>query len=435
MTSTYRITPLDEVFLNISDQSVMSIQFEIRVEGRFDADKMAAAMRVALGQHEFSRARLARSTIGAVRRDWEIPDSVDHLPLEVTDESPEDVRGRLFGVDVALSTSPPFAATIVRSEGGDYLMLNLHHAVFDGMSVLRFVTSIARAYSGEDDPIGGPPLAEARDLRSVAGSRGISDLLPRATKIARDYVDRRNVTRVAADAPAQDDRRYGFTELRFSEDDTAAVRALKPKGATINDVALAALALTVVKWNREHDEAIGDTVSIMMPVNIRPAEWSSEVVSNFAGYLAVIVPSDLGPDLATAAGIVRDHTTPLKADGVAGWMIDILGPGKYLPSVVKRGLSALLPLVQDSWVESATLSNLGRTSIPSFGGDVGAVTEVWFSPPPLSSILPMAVGMAGIGSELFASFRSDRRHIGDDGARRFAEIYREIMTGAPDPSA
>lgn len=45
MTSTSRITPLDEVFLNLGETCVMSIQFELRVAGRFDTDKLAAAPR------------------------------------------------------------------------------------------------------------------------------------------------------------------------------------------------------------------------------------------------------------------------------------------------------------------------------------------------------------------------------------------------------
>ena len=430
MTSTFRITPLDEVFLNLGDQCVMSIQFEIRVEGRFDTEKLSAALRTAIGQHEFARARLAPSVIGAVRRDWEVPDTADHLPLEVTDEPLDVVRNRLYGMAIDLSTSPSFAATVLRSADGDYLMMNLHHATFDGMGVLRFLTSIARAYSGEPDPIGGPPLEQARDLRAAAGSRSISDVLPRASKIARDFLDRRNLTRMAPDCPETSGPPFAFAETRFTAEETAAIRSLKPQGATLNDVALAACALSILKWNQEHNEPVGDTVSIMMPVNIRPAEWSSEVVSNFASYLAVITPADVDTDLATATGVVRDRTRPLKDNGVAGWVVDVLEPGKFLPSLVKRGMSSLLPLIQDRWVETAVLSNLGRMAIPTFGTDAGSVTETWFSPPPLSSALPMAMGFGGLGSELFASLRTDRRRIGEDGAHRFAEIFHQTMTGA-----
>lgn len=35
-------------------------------------------------------------------------------------------------------------------------------------------------------------------------------------------------------------------------------------------------ALTILRWNRSHEAAIGDPVSIMMPVNLRPPEWSAE---------------------------------------------------------------------------------------------------------------------------------------------------------------
>jgi NRPS condensation-like uncharacterized protein len=104
--------------------------------------------------------------------------------------------------------------------------------------------------------------------------------------------------------------------------------------------------------------------------------------------------------------------------------------GTWIPAVRKKQLQYLLPLVQNQFIESATLSNLGRVSIPAFG-DAGEVTEVWFSPPCLSEqLIPLAVGLAGVGNELFLSIRTNRRHIGDAAAERFARILREVLTAS-----
>ena len=428
MTDVLRVTTLDEAFINLGAKAEMAIQFEVRVQGRLDADRLAAALRRAVARHPLARARLAPAPIGALRLDWHLPDAADHLGLEITDEPICVVRSRLHSRAPQLSVSPTFQATLVRDDDGDFLVLNLNHATFDGVSAVRLMTSIARAYAGEYDPIGGPPIEEARDLKAMAGSRNIKDVLPRATKIGKDILDRKRVTRVAADGADPDETTYGITPLRLDATETLTVMGLKPQGATLNDLAMAALVLSILRWNREHDAPIGDSVSIMMPVNMRPAEWQSEVVSNFASYLAIVLPTNIVDDITEAAGVAGTHTRPLKENGAAGWLVDILEGGTWIPAVLKKQLQHLLPLVQNQFIESATLSNLGKVTIPAFG-DAGEVTEVWFSPPCLSEqLIPLAVGLAGVGNELFLSIRTNRRHLGDVAAERFARILRQVLT-------
>jgi len=431
MTARLRVTSLDEAFINLGAKAEMAIQFEVRVQGRLDADRLAAALRRAVALHPLARARLAPAPIGALRQDWQVPDMAEHLGLEITDEPIGVVRSRLHSRAPNLSVSPTFQAALVRDIGGDHLVLNLHHATFDGVSATRLMTSIARAYAGEDDPICGPPLEQARDLRAIAGSRNIKDVLPRATKVGKDILDRKRVTRVAPDGADPDETTYGFTGLRLDATETLTVLGLKPQGATLNDLAMAALVLSILRWNREHDAPIGDSVSIMMPVNMRPAEWAAEAVSNFASYLAIVLPTNIVDDITEAAGVASTQTRPLKESGAAGWLVDILEGATWVPVVLKKQLQLLLPLVQSQFVESATLSNLGRVSIPAFG-DAGDVTEVWFSPPCLSEqLIPLAVGLAGVGNELFLSIRTNRRHLGDGAAERFARILRQVLTATP----
>jgi NRPS condensation-like uncharacterized protein len=430
MTERLRVTSLDEAFINLGAKAEMAIQFEVRVEGRLDADRLAAALRRAVALHPLARARLAPAPIGALRQDWHVPDAADHLGLEITGEAIGVVRSRLHSRAPQLNASPTFQAALVRDDGGDHLVLNLNHATFDGMSAVRLMTSIARAYAGEVDPIGGPPLDQARDLKAIAGSRNIKDVLPRATKVGKDILERKRLTRVAPDGADLDQTTYGFTPLHLDATQTLTVLGLKPAGATLNDLGLAALVLAILRWNRDHDAPIGDSVSIMMPVNMRPADWSAEVVSNFASYLAIVLPTNIVDDVTEAAAVASTHTRPLKENGAAGWLVDILEGGTWIPAVLKKQLQYLLPLVQNQFIESATLSNLGRVSIPAFG-DAGEVTEVWFSPPCLSEqLIPLAVGLAGVGNELFLSIRTNRRHIGDAAAERFARILREVLTAS-----
>lgn len=429
MPTTLPLTSLDETFVNLAEHTVMSVQLEVRVGGRLDGERLASALRTAVDRHPLARARLGPSTLGATRHTWEIAERADHLALAVTDDPPEQVRVRVQDRSPGLGRSPAFVATLVRDEGGDWLMLNLHHAAFDGLSGVRLLTSIARAYTGQDDPLGGPEIEPARDLRTIAGSRNARDVLARVGKVGGDVVARSGaLLRVAPDGGEPDGPRQAFATLRLDGEAMRSVLARKPTGATLNDVAIAAHALTLRRWNHEHDVPTGARVSVMMPVNLRPAEWSAEVISNYASYLAIMLPATLDGDLAEAARVVSQHTGPLKRNGAAGWIVDLLDPGNKLPLVVKRGMSSMLPLVQGRFVESTVLSNLGRVTLPDFG-DAGAVREVWFSPPAMGEVMALAVGVAGLAGELFVTVRSNRRVVGDEATQRYAGMLRRTLTG------
>lgn len=343
----------------------MSVEFEVKVSGRLDIDCLTRALRAAALTHPLARAKLTPAAIGSRTLTWVIPDSADYLSVEVTDEPSRIVRARLQSVAPNLYHSPSFHVALVREDDGDRLMFNLHHATFDGM--------------------GGTP-----DGGSADGG-------------------------------------YVLSQLRLSADEVAIAAGRRPQGATINDLVIAAHALTIIRWNSEHDGELGDTVSVMMPVNLRPAEWSTEVVSNFASYLTVFVPATAS-DLTEATGLVRDETTTLKQNGAAKWVVDVLEPGNLLPNVLKRSLTSLLPLVEKQFVETTTLSNLGRQAVPAFG-DAGEVRELWFSPPLVSQTIPVSVGVAGHNRELFFGFRGGRAAMSQDALDRFALMYRETLVG------
>lgn len=429
MTRTLRVTSLDEAFINLAGAATMSVQFEVRVQGQLDPGRLADAIRAAVAQHPLARARLAPSRLGATQLDWQVADVADHVALEVTDDPANEVRARLQSSAPDLSRSPAFLASLVRDPDGDLFMLNLHHAAFDGMGAVRLVTSIARAYAGQPDETGGPDIEEARDLRAIAGSRGLGDLASRAKKLGQDVVERKALTRVAPDGGDATALRYGFAPLVLSAEETARAAGLRPPGATLNDLALAAHAISIVRWNQAHDVPVGDTVSIMMPVNMRPDAWSTEVISNFASYLAVVVPTRDWADITEATAFVHERTKPLKENGAAGWIVDVLDRGNAVPAVLKKALPSLLPLVQKQFVETTVLSNVGRMSLPPFG-DAGEVTQVWFSPPCMSAVMPLAFGLAGVGRELHAMFRADQRVISADALAAYAAIFRDVITGS-----
>lgn len=421
------VTALDEAFVNLGETTVMSVQFEVQVSGTIDTDRLSAALRSAIERHPIARARMAKASLRDTTRTWEVADEPDRLSVEVVDGGAESARERLMSGLPTLRKSPAFAVTVVRGDDGDRLMFNFHHVAFDGMSAVRFVRSLAYAYAGQDDPAGGPPLTDARDLRAVAGAQSAADLVKRVGAVAGDVIGRREqLERVAHQTATPNARGYAFAPVHLDAAQVANVLQRKPSGCTVNDLLLAALALTVWHWNAVHDATSKRRISIMMPVNLRPADWSDEVVSNFASYLAVPVSPGSAPDLETATVAVRDRTKPLKDNRVAGWLIDVLEPGNRLPVVVKKNLQRFLPLVQNRFVDTTCLSNLGRLELPAFG-DAGQVQQVLFSPPIFGSLMPVTVGAASLGREMYLCVRTKASALDRDASVQFGQMLASTL--------
>lgn len=115
MTQTLRLTALDEMFITDDIDIVPSVQIEARVSGRFDLDRLAAALRAAVAKHALARARLGRASLTARTLYWEVPDRADHLAVEITDEPVGEVRSRpVAGVAIAHQHRGPTTARSMR---------------------------------------------------------------------------------------------------------------------------------------------------------------------------------------------------------------------------------------------------------------------------------------------------------------------------------
>lgn len=64
-------------------------------------------------------------------------------------------------------------------------------------------------------------------------------------------------------------------------------------------------------------------------------------------------------------------------------------------------------LVEDWFVESVCLFNLGCVDVFVFGGEVGDIIEVWFSLMVVMSVMLIGVGFVGFGGMLCVMFCGD----------------------------
>jgi NRPS condensation-like uncharacterized protein len=434
MTITADLNVLDELYLHLNrPDEPWSVHLEIRVDGHIDRARLDSAVRAAAERHPIIRARLAPSRLTDVRYHWEIADELTDVEIRELECSSDiqlsDAREELLGRTPDLEQPGPFALLLAHRDGGDVLALNLHHAAGDGLSALRFMGSIARAYAGEPDPTPDVDPLAVRDLGALSAAGSLRERLTRG-RATLDYLTR------GVDAPARitpqgnrDKPGYGFELAVFEPDDVAQLNALRTEDATINDVLLAGLAVAVRRWNERHGDTAAETIYLMMPINLRPSEWRLEVVGNYASYVSVRVGSRAQNNLREAVQAAAENTRRIKDGAVAGLIVDLFNAPTVLPTALKQRMQSLIPLTGNVVVDTAVLSNLGRVADPPTLGDAGAVREIWFSPPgrmPLGASL----GVATLDGRMFVTLRYRHPLFDRSAATEFLELLRGVLLTA-----
>jgi NRPS condensation-like uncharacterized protein len=415
-----------------------SVHCEVRVGGRLDPSRLAAAALEAVRRHPMGRARM--EPFGPMTRTfhWLIDDEVAAVPLEIidctTDAQVEAARGRLLSRRIDLHVAPPLALALAHHPEGDYLIMNLNHVVGDGMSSYRLMSSICHAYAGSEDTLPVLPLAHVRNLRGHVGCRNLADARTRLRGLARHVSDTRNnpPVRVAVDGGSEGAQAYGFHRLRFDRDEAVRIATRRLKPASINDLLLAALAVTIRRFNDQRGVAPG-RISLMMPVNLRPAEWSKELVSNIVSMVPLGVPEGAQSDLVAAQAAVAKRTAELKEQRLAGAMIDMIGMIGIWPAGVRHAATRRSRGLGEKSADTTVLSNLGNLhQALDFGAGAGAATELWFSPP-AGMPTGTAVGATTMNGEMFLTLRYSRALFDAEGAAQFAADLRKVLLDEPSP--
>jgi NRPS condensation-like uncharacterized protein len=427
---------LDDAFFNIERRhEPWSIHFELGFESRIDPAKLADSIRHALDRHPIARARMEPFHDGATRYWWEIPEQPDQVPLTVikaaTDADVARARESLVSLQVPATVSPAFLVYLVQAPGGDRLMMNVNHVIADGMSTFRILNSIIRHYAGLEDPVPTfDPLA-VRDLKKLAGTKSVPELVRRLKLLLEHLVlSAKSPGRVMpkhanpADATL---RGYGCVPITLDARETKALMARRVKPATINDLVIAGMLLAIAKWNAAHGGK-PTRITAMMPMNLRPTEWWFEIVSNFSSYVSINLPVEQQADLATATAAVCEQTQRLKDAGASGILIDVLDVPKFLPAILKARLRDLTPTLGRNLVDSTWVTNLGRLSdVPAMGA-AGHVTDICFSPP-APEPMGVTVGVASLEDRMSLTLRYRKCVFDAAAAREFASLFKSILLG------
>lgn len=320
----------------------------------------------------------------------------------------------------------PFELLLAHKPGGDRLILNLHHAAGDATAGMRLLTSVLRAYDDAADPV--PPFdpLAAREVHALLGAKSFTDRRRRVKEFGR-------IARLRMCSPVRIARRgqssangYGFRLLSLDASTCARVFDRRPPRTTVNDVLLGAFALTIRRWNDAHGAPRG-RVALTMPINGRPPQWRHEVLGNFSIHGSVSMRGAALVDLPSAVRAAARRTAQIKQDCTVGLMVELLAGMSRLPIGIKRWMIRRKPIVGDRILDTAVMTNLGRT--PAFAdpaGDAGAVTGFWFSSP---NHMPMgtSLGAVSLGAEMFLCLCYRHTQFDEAAAAEFSALFEQTL--------
>ena len=325
-------------------------------------------------------------------------------------------RAELHSLSVPLAESPPLRVRLARHPLGDALMVNANHAAFDGFGTLQLLRSIARAYASEPEPDPGVDLAQARDIERLAQPASLADRARRVRALgdkARDLAS--PPSRLAAQG-GSDRPGYGIHQI------TVPVPS-SPGDLTVNDLLLGALNLAIAGWNTAQGRTCR-RIGVLMPVNLRPPEWRTEVVTNFVSESRVsTTPADRRTS-QRLLGAISAKTARIRA-GEGAALMEVLAHSARLPLWAKQPLSPLLWATGNRLVDTAVLSNLGAVAdndLPAFGPEAGGIVGMWFSAP---ARMPcgLSLGAVTAAGALHLAFRYRYPLWGAAAAEAFADRF------------
>ncbi|MBX3252327.1 MAG: hypothetical protein KF901_34455 [Myxococcales bacterium] len=398
-----------------------TVFMEVRVAGAIDEAKLRGAVRAAMGRHAMARAYQRRWRPWQTVYEWGVVEEVAIDPVRVADVV-HDARASFLSTRVPLDEAPPFRIVLVRAPDGDRVLLCFNHAASDGVGTLRFLTSIARAYSGQSDEVDPVEDRAMRDLARNTEPRTWLERWRRLAMLRRAFLDAvvAPPARIAAvhgeDAPG-----FGCARRVVPSD----VVASKPSGATVNDLLLGALHVAIQRWNAGHALETA-RIGTMMPVNVRPKERWNEAVGNIVYFVSISTSVEERADLASTVGVIAKQTREVKEQGTAAALREVLFASPTLLVEVKRKLPVLLPLGGERFIDTAVLSNVGRVDAPLVFGELGPATELWFSPP-CRMPLGLAVGASTYEGRLFLTFRYRHALWNEEAAEQFADLYLSVL--------
>ena len=429
-----------------------NVHVEIRVPGQLDESVLRACVQAVLAAEPRIRARRRPTSRWRPSYHWEFPPAPDADPVRVTayaDQADLDrQRDTFLSQSPSLDTSPPLRFLLASGPGGASLILNAHHACFDGLSCLRLMRSVAREYgmTGERartaraGPAAGPlpaaglppghaATAGAPPARQVTAARPPARTTARRWRRGRAAAgpERRAggpITRIAP-GPGRDASRPGYGVYLLTWDGLDVAESLRSAGASVNDLLIAALILTISEWNESRGAGRG-RIRITMPVGDQAqgggdGQWAnlSRLTAVTARVTGAVAAGEVLGQVARQTRHAKDHPGP-QVDLASRALAAAPVPVAVKHLLLRTAMRVAGPLFCDT----SLVSNLGVIEAPAFGADRAA--DVWFS---TSAHMPrgLSLGAVTVGGRLRLAFRYRRCLFSAPDAAEFAGRYAKVL--------
>lgn len=409
-----------------------TMQVEAATTATLDAERLRAAARTTCETYPMAKARCRRSDGGGTTHDWVIPDALAEIPVEVVDGAAPDLdalRRRFYGARFDLTSEPPLGLLVVRGDGedgGDRLCVRASHVPMDGIGAFLVLQALLSAYRG-DDPIAVTIDGTPQDVMDRSRPEGLerrARLLGATARRLGWFLDPPAEPRGVGD-PTAPDGDWRFAHRHLDAPGTEALVADRPAGVSVNDVLLAALHLTLDRWNAARG-GDPDRISVLMPMNVRPDAEFYAGVGMYTLFDSVSTTPEHRRDAERAMTRVAARTDAiLESDHEFGYLEWWRLLSAVAPPAIRERVPPLLFGPGERLLDTAILSNLGRLpALPELPD--GDLVRPWLTPPCWPPT-PVSMGVVTIGDRLHLGFRYERSVFGAEDATGFADAYLERL--------
>lgn len=341
----------------------MTFVARMRLRGRVQGDVFAAAAEEALGRQPLLRARLrtwGRSMHWVVQPPG--PAMIE-MPAEAEAILPE----RSFALDPRREDG--VRLVVLRRADSTEVLAAFHHAATDGIGAYKFLGDVLACYGRR---VGGPRLptlgpCDPELLRRRYPFRiDVPNPLPPLAGAAFFVREGMKLFGEAAEplawgappgtaeagwSPAQ-------VALRLSAAESRALRlAAEMQGATVNDLLLRDLFLTLAAWNAAHGrDPAAKNLRITMPTDMRRRDDGALPAANVIGYAFLTVPGAACADPVELLAELRRITARIRARDLGRMFVDGVALADLVPGMLGMATAGLRRM------STAILSNLGEVT-------------------------------------------------------------------------
>ena len=255
ITQVYKCTPLQSSMLTQtlgSDGRLYAHHHTIRLSSKMDVLQLRKAweslvVRTEIFRTSYHFSKSADSWIAAVHREsptsWEERSSIISLPGALN-----EITERFFFRDETSFEQPPRKTTLLKHANETFLVVSMHHSLYDGYSIALIFEDLARIYNGTD-LIPRPPFSDAARLISNDTTNAESFWLEKLQDFGGSETSKAMISQVSE------------LESTLNVDQQTVVQGCKRLGVTIQTVALLAFAKGLAFICGQRDVVFGHVVA------------------------------------------------------------------------------------------------------------------------------------------------------------------------------